>query len=113
MGDWRLLLDENIDPSVATILHDREVDVMTVGETVGLGATDTAIRAFARQTQRIIVTSDVRDFAPLAPDAHAGVVLVHDDTMSAQRIATGLQSMIEAYPGRESFPAQETLDDWV
>jgi len=59
------------------------------------------------------VTSDVTDFAPLPSDAHAGVLLLYDDTMPAYRVAAAIISLTDAYPGRDEFHGREELDPWA
>ena len=111
--DWRFLLDENIDPKTARYLEKEDVYVEHVQGALGLGADDTEeILPYARENDLIVVTSDVSDFGRLDPATHAGVALLYDDTMRAYRIATGILTMIDAYPARDSFPGYETLDPW-
>lgn len=52
------------------------------------------------------------DFGALPNEAHAGVVLLHDDTMPAYRVASALIAMVDAYPGRDAFAGREELDAW-
>lgn len=59
------------------------------------------------------MTSDLKDFGDLRSDAHIGVVILYDDTMSAHRVAAGLLAMIDAYPDRQAFGGREELDPWV
>ncbi len=59
------------------------------------------------------MTSDVSDFGGLADDAHAGIVLLYDDTTPAYRIASGLLAMIDAYGSRDAFGNREELGAWI
>jgi len=59
------------------------------------------------------VTSDVKDFAGLTPEAHAGLVLLYDDTMPAYQVAAGLITLTDTYEDRDSFSGREELDPWV
>jgi hypothetical protein len=114
MGRWRVLLDETVDPAVATALRTETIHVETVRDALGLGADDEAdLLPYAREYDLVIVTSDVTDFAPRPDDAHAGLVLVYDDTMPAHRVTAALRAMIDAYPDRDAFDGQEILDDWA
>lgn len=68
MAAWQFLLDENVDPKVATYLAKEDLDAVHVRDTLGQGADDEAEDLpFARDHDRIIVTSDVKDFGTL-PD---------------------------------------------
>jgi hypothetical protein len=69
----------------------------------------------ARREHRplIVLTSDVKDFSGLPPEAHAGIVLLYDDTMPAYQIAAGLITMTDTYQDRDAFDGREELDPWV
>jgi predicted nuclease of predicted toxin-antitoxin system len=114
MAEWRFLLDENIDPKVATYLEKADISAIHIRDSLGLGADDeTDILPYAREHDRIVLTSDVTDFAPLPSERHAGLVLLYDDTMPAYRVASALIALVEAYQSRERFGGREALDDWA
>jgi len=114
MSGWRFLLDENVDPKTATYLETEGVDVEHVRDVLGQGADDQDdVLPYAREHDRIIVTSDLGDFRDMDPATHAGVVILFDDTMSAHRIASALLKMVETYPNRAAFPGRERLDSWT
>ena len=58
---------------------------------------------YAREHDLVVVTSDVKYFGSLPADAHAGVVILYDDTMPAYRVASALLAMVDAYPSRDEF----------
>ncbi|WP_373190132.1 hypothetical protein [Halolamina sp.] len=60
-----------------------------------------------------MVTSDVKDFGDLPREAHTGVIILHDDTMLAYRVASALITMVDAYPNRNTFAGREELDAWA
>jgi predicted nuclease of predicted toxin-antitoxin system len=114
MSEWRFLLDENIDPKVATYLDKEELFAVHVQDTVGHGADDQdGVLPYARERDLIVVTSDVTDFGALSNEVHAGIVLLYDDTMPAYRVASALIAMVDIYPNRADFPGREELDAWV
>lgn len=114
MSQWQFLLDENIDPKVATYLEKEDIVAVHVRDTLGQGADDEDdVLPHARQTNRIVVTSDVKDFGSLPTEKHSGIVLLFDDTLPAYRVASGLIALVDAYPGRDVFPNREELDSWV
>lgn len=114
MSQWRFLLDENVDPKAETYLSKADVYAEHVCDALWPGAEDEAdVLPYARNENLIVVTSDVTDFGALPVDAHSGLVLLHDDTMQAYSVASGLLTMIEAYPSRSEFEGKEVLDDWV
>ncbi|AUX10198.1 hypothetical protein AArcSl_2578 [Halalkaliarchaeum desulfuricum] len=114
MAAWQFLLDENIDPKVATYLEKEELVAEHVRDTLGQGADDKDdVLPYARENGRIIVTSDVKDFGTLPSDTHTGIILLYDDTMPAYRVASALIRLVDTYPSRDEFPGREELDAWA
>lgn len=114
MNDWRFLLDENVDPKTATYLRKEDVFADHVRDTLGQGADDEDdILPYAREHDLVVVTSDVADFSDLPSEAHQGIVILHDDTMPAYRVASALLAMIDDYPSRDEFAGREELDKWA
>ncbi|WP_433623495.1 DUF5615 family PIN-like protein [Halomicrococcus sp. NG-SE-24] len=114
MSEWRFLLDENVDPKTATYVQKEGLYADHVRDTLGQGADDEAdVLPYAAENGLIIVTSDVKDFGDVPADAHAGIVLLYDDTMPAYRVASALITMVDAYPNREAFAGREELDVWA
>jgi len=114
MSGWQFLLDENIDPKVATYLDKEGLFAVHIRETLGQGADDEDdVLPYAREHDLIIVTSDVKDFGALPDAVHAGVILLYDDTMPAYQVAAALIAMVDAYPSREAFGNREELDAWA
>jgi predicted nuclease of predicted toxin-antitoxin system len=76
----KLLLDENLSPAIALTLTREGFDVVHVRDRGLLQATDVDVFARALQEDRILVTSDVDDFARIARAAtvHAGLVFFED-----------------------------------
>lgn len=114
MAGWRFLLDENIDPKTATYLRKEDVYAEHVRDALWQGADDEDdVLPYAREHDLVIVTSDVKDFGGLPVEAHAGLVILYDDTTPAYRVASGLLAMIDAYPSRSAFAGREELDPWI
>jgi len=111
MTGWQFLLDENIDPKTVTHLEKEGIEGEHVREVLGQGADDEGdILPYVRNTDRVIVTSDVTDFADRQG---ADVVLLYDDTTPAHRVASGLVALVDAYPSRGAFGGCEELDPWL
>jgi hypothetical protein len=84
-----------------------------VRDSLGQGADDEDdVLPYAREHDLVVVTSDVRDFGALPREAHAGVVLLYDDTLPAYRVASALIRMVDTYPSRDEFAGREELDAW-
>ena len=114
MVEWQFLLDENIDPKVATYLDKEGLYAEHVRDALGEGADDEDdVLPYARAHNLIVVTSDVKDFGDLPSDSHAGVVLLYDDTMPAYRVASALIALVDTYPSRDAFAGREELDAWA
>lgn len=113
MRDWNFLLDENIDPKVVSYLRKEDIDAVHVRDTLGLGTSDEAIVSHAAERDLVVLTSDLGDFGAPAIDDHVGVVLLHDDTMPAYRVASAVIRLVDAYPNREAFGGREVLDAWA
>jgi predicted nuclease of predicted toxin-antitoxin system len=114
MNEWRFLCDENIDPKTATYLQKEGLHVEHVRNALWQGADDEEdVLPYACEHDLIIVTSDVKDFGDQQANAHAGIVLLYDDTMPAYRVASALLAMVDAYPSRDEFTGREELDPWA
>jgi predicted nuclease of predicted toxin-antitoxin system len=114
MSGWRFLLDENIDPKVATYLEKDDLIAVHVRDVLGQGADDEDdVLPYAREHSLIVLTSDVKDFGALPRKDHSGVILLYDDAMPAYRVASALITMVDAYPSREAFTGREELDAWA
>ena len=76
----KLLLDENLSPSVAIALCRDGLDVAHVRDRGLNGATDTEVLSKAYEEDRILVTANVDDFEQLARarEIHPGIVFVED-----------------------------------
>lgn len=104
----KLLLDENLSPSVAAQLSRLGEDVVGVRDLGLLGASDRDVFARALELDRIVATSDCDDFRELASSAelHGGLVLLEDGELgSAQQqdaIGRAIAAIREEYAvGRE------------
>lgn len=97
----RLLLDEQLSPSIAGALRDRGHDVHAVaGDPVLAGTSDLALLRRARTVGRALVTQDVGDFHRISRqmaatgEAHAGVVMVSRASFPSS--TTGIGRLVRA-----------------
>lgn len=76
----KLLLDENLSPSIAVALRQEGHDVVHVRDRGLLDTDDPVILEEAFSEDRVVVTVNVRDFRRFAAarEIHAGVVCVED-----------------------------------
>jgi len=96
MTEWRFLLDENIEPKTVRYLEKEGIEAEHVRDVLGQGADDERdILPYTRTEDRVVVTSDVADFAVVEG---VDVVLLYDNTTPAHRTAAGLVALVDAYP---------------
>jgi predicted nuclease of predicted toxin-antitoxin system len=79
----KLLLDENLSPTVAQKLREEGLDVAHVRDRGLLAATDAEVLEKATAEDRIVVTSNVDDFLTMAraTEVHGGMVFVEDGSL--------------------------------
>lgn len=111
--EWRFLLDENMEPRVESFLAAEGYDAEHVQDALSKGARDKPdVLSYAMRTSRIVITSDVKDFAGLAPSEHSGLMLLYEQRASAHGAANAVLDVVDAYGDRERFVA-EAIDDWM
>jgi len=77
----KLYLDEDVDPLLARVLRDRNVDCLSTQEAGNRGCTDQDQLSFANAQGRAILTFNVKDFVKLASEYaasgrhHTGIIV--------------------------------------
>lgn len=116
----RLLLDEMLAPKIAQELRARGYDVVAVAaDRHREGLSDPEIMAMARAERRAVVTNNLRDYRPLHHEAitpggpgHYGMVFMPGSyrrtRADAGRITSGLQRLLDQYPGEADLANGET-----
>ncbi|MGH8934079.1 MAG: DUF5615 family PIN-like protein [Egibacteraceae bacterium] len=108
----RLLLDAHVSGRViATRLRKAGHDVLALTEERALeGLDDPLVLELAATSGRVLITHDVKDFAPLlrqwaeAGRTHAGCILVHGlDHRDFGRILRGLERHFDARPDPQDW----------
>ena len=79
----KLLIDENLSPSIAQALCIDGIDACHVRDRKMLGRLDSRVLDKALQEDRVLVAANVDDFVVLARtrELHAGIVLIQDGTL--------------------------------
>src|SRR6266699_3840759 len=91
----RLLLDEQLSPTVAEQLKARGHDVASAAEAGLAGVADGQVLSWAAGDRRAVVTNNIKDFRPLHADhlkmsaTHYGIVLVPTGKYSLRRDQLG------------------------
>jgi len=101
----KVYLDENLSPSIATLLKKHGIDATTAYEFGNVQLNDRAQLAYATREERAIVTANVVDFIALAHEAvatnaeHAGIILVSSSFRGDefQAIADGIVEALAPY----------------
>ncbi len=108
----RLLLDANLSPrGIAAKLRDAGHDVLALAEDAAFeGLPDPQVLEFAASEQRVLVTRNSRDFAPLARQwaeagrSHAGIILIWTlDHSQFAEIVTGVEHQLRQRPSQEQW----------
>lgn len=108
----RLLLDANLSPKrIGSVLQRRGHDVLSLASDAALGALDDPqVLELAAEQDRILVTRNSRDFAPLlrewaeAGRHHAGCILIW--TLAHHEfgaIINGVTGLLRDYPEPEKW----------
>lgn len=113
-GEWAFLIDECVDPSIATELNSERIRAEAVKDALWIGADDRKdVLPYARENDLIVITSDVSDYSGLDDDDHEGVIVIYDNELRADQIITGIRTIIDQYPSRDTLRGYEKLDSWI
>ena len=101
MHHVKLLLDENLSPSVAVALCGEGIDVAHVRDRGLTSATDVEVLDRAYAEDRILVTANVDDFEKLAGarELHAGIALVEDGDLLRDEQQAVIRRIVAAIEG--------------
>ena len=105
----RAILDEQLSPQIAALLRKSGYDVDAVADREDLvGRSDLFILEAACREDRAVVTSNIKDFRPLAAEwlaqgrVHAGLILLpstrtrNRDAIAA--VASAIESILRDHP---------------
>jgi predicted nuclease of predicted toxin-antitoxin system len=108
----RLLLDANLSPrGIAAHLREAGHDVLALAEDAAFeGLSDPHVLELAASEERILISRNSRDFAPIAREwaeaqrSHAGVILIWRlDHSEFAAIVTGIEHQLELWPSAEQW----------
>ncbi|EMA53692.1 MULTISPECIES: DUF5615 family PIN-like protein [Halococcus] len=103
----RILADENTRPAHVSALDSAGHDVVRAGDVLEKGASDPVVIAAGRDTDRVILTYDRKDFADVSD--HAGVFIA-EETMAPRAVRRTVERVERAYPTLDDVV--EFLADW-
>jgi predicted nuclease of predicted toxin-antitoxin system len=109
---YRLLLDENVERSVATRLADDGHDVERVADVpeLGKGTSDEQIAAYADENGRVLLTYD-DDF--VTTEFGTPVCYVPDETVPGPELTAILRALDDHYPQSELDGVVYLSTDWL
>ena len=112
---WAFFIDANLEPKVAEILRSEGYRAEFSDYTLGPDADDEAdILPYAKQEELIIVTADVKNFAPLDDSHHEGVFLLNNQRESAYAVAQAIIHLIEQVESPDNLKNKTlALDPWI
>ncbi|MGH7407323.1 MAG: DUF5615 family PIN-like protein [Candidatus Methylomirabilales bacterium] len=108
----RLLLNEQINPTVAAELHKKGYDVVTPNDVGTRGASDGEQLVTAAAEHRALVTYNIGDFHDLLMEwsrkglTHWGIIFVSERTISQRSIGPlirALQQLLDDLPADDSL----------
>ncbi len=86
----KLLIDEDSqDKILVKFLREAGHDVVTVNEVSLMGQPDSIVLSYARQSNRILLTLNCRDFKALhqANPNHSGILAVYQDALPSKKMS--------------------------
>lgn len=111
--DWDVLVDENLEPQIASYVENEEVEAAYGRDALFPGADDEDdVLPYARRQDWLVLTSDLKDFRELPADEHEGVLVLFDEKRSAHEIAAAVLDVIAAYSDRDELRGYEYVDRW-
>lgn len=111
----RLLLDEDTERELAEKLRhsSHSVERVVEADELGAGATDDAVRAYARRTNRRRITHD-DDHIAVPPEEHAGVFYCPNQRIDPFTIFRIIQQVTASYSSHDELPSVVYLtDEWL
>ena len=116
MATIALYLDEDVHPTLATILRERAFDVLTTSEAGMLGKSDPEQLEFAARQGRAILTHNIRDYVRLARQyaeqnrAHAGIIV--SDQLPLRELLRRTLRLLTALSAEEMVNRFEWLSNY-
>lgn len=107
---YRVLVDENLDPSTAEHLRDRGHEAVTVVDALEKGVDDPSIRKYAATHGYLLLTNDA-DFLRPGRRRSIRVLYVPENTMRAHEIVELIDNLSTYVPAQTDLPEVTWLTD--
>lgn len=111
---YRILADENVEQATIHYLRKLDHDVEWVGDVseLGLGATDEQITAYARKTDRLVLTQDDDFFTELEIERVPGLLFQKDQTLSAREVGDIIHEIAQ-YVDQSDLTLEYVSQNWL
>lgn len=111
---YAILCDEHTERNAAEYLRDEGHDAELIVDEpdLGPGTVDERIRAYAKQRDQLVLTSD-EGFLAADPKSHAGVLFQPDDRLPAHEIARIVTTISEHIPQSDIERAVYVTEAWL
>ena len=112
---WGFFIDANLEPRTAEFLRKEGYSAEYSDYVLDEDADDEDdILPYVQQEELMIVTADIKNFAPLADSRHEGLLLVNNQRASAYAIANAILDIVDAYGSPSNMTGKvETVDPWI
>lgn len=114
----RFLLDEHVWAGLIQLGESIGVDVVSVQSRLAEGTDDATVLAEAAKERRVLLTSNARDFAPLAAEwflaskEHWGIIIVPGQT-DRSLLTRGLRAIIAGETAETLKNSFRFIQDWL
>jgi hypothetical protein len=112
---WAFFIDANLEPRVAEILRKEGYRAEFSDYVLSEDADDEAdILPYVQQEELIIVTADIKNFAPIDESRHEGLFLLNNQRSSAYSVAQAILDIIQQVGTPDNLNGKTlTLDPWI
>lgn len=112
---WAFFVDANLEPRIAELLRKEGYRAEFSDYVLDPDADDEVdILPYVRQEELVVITADVKDFAPLDESEHEGVFLLNNQRASAYEVANAVLDLVEQYGSPDHMAGKvEVLDAWL
>jgi len=112
---WAFFIDANLEPRTAEILGKEGYRAEYSDYVLDEDADDEVdTLPYVQREELMIMTADIKNFAPLADSRHEGLLLVNNQRASAYAIANAILNIVDAYGSPTNMLGKvETLDPWI
>lgn len=112
---WAFFIDANLEPRIADILQTEGYRAEFSDYVLDEDADDEEdILPYVRQEELILVTADIKNFAPLEESQHEGLFLLNNQRASAYVVAQAILDITQQVGSPDNLNQKAIpLDPWL